>query len=231
MSAGDAEERFGQLPLLIYAYSGASTVANVLFSEPTEGVFRIVHGLTRGPLEPWHLVHLLSSLGLTALIAWWGIASLRASRNADRRWSPEARLFVAMLVVLAATGALSFNYSRDRLGGMAVPFYALAAFYAVRLSALRAGAAMTTAATVSIALLLLGTGWQLRALHTLENTRQRAVNTEREWSTHFQRRLTEFSDRAVYTLILEEMLPQGTNPAAVQRTRFPRWVVRILGEY
>ena len=37
-----------------------------------------------------------------------------------------------MLVALAACGALSFDYSRDRLGGMAVPFYALAAYFALR---------------------------------------------------------------------------------------------------
>ena len=115
---------------------------------------------------------------------------------------------------------------------MAVPFYALTAFYAIRAAAVRASAAsMKGAAIAAIALLLLGSTWQLRVLHTIENTRQRAVNTEREWSTHFHRRLTEFSDRTVYTRILEEMLPQGTNPAAVRRTSYPRWMVRMLGEY
>jgi hypothetical protein len=229
MSASDAEERFREVPLLIYAYSGASTIANVLLSEPTEGVFRIVQGLSEGPLQPWHGVHLSSSLALTTLIGWWGIASLR--RHRQGQWSADERLFLSLLVVLAATGALSFNYSRDRLGGMAVPFYALAAFYSVRAAALRAGEASRTAtAATAIALLLLGTAWQLRVLHTVEATRQRVVNTEREWATRFHRRLTEFNDRPVYTGILEEMLPQGTSPAAVQHTRYPRWLRRTLGD-
>jgi hypothetical protein len=230
MSSDEAEQRFGEFPFWIYAYSAASTIANVLFAEPTEGVFRIVHGLTNGPRQPWHIVHLSSSIALTALIVWWGTGSLR--RMPDRRWSSEARLFLAMLVVLAASGALSFNYSRGRLGGMAVPLYALTAFYAVRAAAQRAIAASgTVAAVAAAALLLLGAGWQLRALYTIETTRQRSVNTEREWSTHFERRRIEFSDRTVYTHILEEMLPQGTNPAAIRRTRYPRWMVRMLGEY
>ena len=231
MSASDAEERFGEFPLLIYAYSGASTIANVLFSEPTEGVYRIVQAVSDGPLQPWHIVHLSSSLALTALIGWWGVASLR--RHQAGGWSSDERLFLSLLVVLAATGALSFNYSRDRLGGMAVPFYALAAFHAVRAAALHHAwaASRTAAAAAAIALLLLGTAWQLRVLHTIENTRQRAINTEREWSTRFHRRLTEFTDRPVYTGILEEMLPQGTNPAAVRHTRYPRWMTRMLGEY
>jgi hypothetical protein len=174
-------------------------------------------------------VHLSSSLALTAVIAWWGLGALRRTRESG--WSPDARLFLSLLVVLAATGALSFNYSRDRLGGMAVPFYALAAFSAVRAAALRAASASRSAAAASaLALLLLATGWQLRVLHTIENTRQRAVNTEREWSTRFQRRLTEFTDRPVYTHILEEMLLQGTSPTAVEHTRYPRWFRRTLGD-
>ena len=44
----------------------------------------------------------------------------------------ELLIVATMLVAVMACGVLSFNYSRDRLGGMAVPFYALAAFFALR---------------------------------------------------------------------------------------------------
>jgi hypothetical protein len=230
MSPEDAEARFGTFPLWIYAYSGASTIGTVLFAEPTEGIFRVTRALTAGPLEPWHVVHLASSVALTAVIVWWGVAALR--RGQDRVWSPDARLFLVMLVVVAATGALSFNYSRDRLGGMAVPLYALAAFHAVRAAAVRAAAApRLAAAAIALVLVLLGAGWQLRALYTTETAQYRAVNTEREWTTRFERRREEFRERTVYAHILDQMLEQGTNPGAIRRLRYPRWLERMLGEH
>jgi hypothetical protein len=229
LSSAEAEARFGGFPLSIFLYSSASTIANVLFSEPTEGVFRIVAAFTGGATQPWHVVHLISSAVLTTVILWWGVSAWRST--GDWRTSPDFRLFLLMLVVLAATGALSFNYSRDRLGGMAVPLYAMAAYYSVRAAAMRATSAPLRAVAIATLLLVLAAAWQLRALHTLENTRQRAVNTEREWSTLFAARRLEFSDRTAYTQILEAMLPQGTNPDGIRRTRYPRWFVDMLGEY
>ena len=72
LSPSEAEARFGAFPLSIYAYSAASTVATVLFAEPTSGVFRILRALSEGQPQPWHFVHLVSSGCLTALIVWWG---------------------------------------------------------------------------------------------------------------------------------------------------------------
>jgi hypothetical protein len=227
MSASDAEARFGSFPIAIFVYSGLSTIGSLLFAEPTEGVFRIAYALREGNALPWHLVHVASSVTLTGVIAWWGVGALRH----HGRSSPDGRLFLLMLVVLAATGALSFNYSRDRLGGMAVPLYAVAAYHAVQVLAQQASRNVARAAAATILLGLLATGWQLRALYTLENTRQRAINTEREWSTRFQVRREEFTDRMVYTRILDAMLQQGTNPDAIRRTRYPRWMTRLLGEY
>ena len=223
LSTTDAEARFGAFPLGIFAYSGASTIGNVLFAEPTDGTFRIIRAWSDGAFEPWHLTHLASSIGLTLLIVWWGIGALRRRENG--RWSPEARLFLLMLVVLLATGVLSFNYSRDRLGGMAVPLYAVAAFHAVRAVTWRRSAAM------AIVLLFIGAAWQLRVLHTIESTRQRAVNTEREWAIHFHERRAEIAHRPAYKNIFEGMLYQGTSPYAIGRTRYPRWLVRMIGEY
>lgn len=227
MSAADAEKRFSAFPLGIFIYSSLGTIANILFAEPTEGVFRIVYAFREQAAQPWHAIHLATSTVLTTLIGWWGISALR--RDGIR--SREGRLFLLMLVVLAGTGALSFNYSRDRLGGMAVPLYAVTAFYAVRALAVRASGSLPRAAAAAVMLALLATGWQLRALHTLETTRQRAINTEREWSTRFQARRAGFTDRVVYTEILEGMLPQGTDPDAIRRLRYPRWMLRLLGDH
>src|SRR5262249_44533045 len=115
----DAVARFGSFPYWMYAYNSASTMSNVLFAEPTSGLFYITRNLRYGGLETWEVVNLGSSLSLTALIIWWGVRSFREPDG--RAWSLESRTFVAMVVVLLACGVLSFDYSRDRLGGMVVP--------------------------------------------------------------------------------------------------------------
>lgn len=230
LSPNEAEARFGGFPLRIYAYNGASTIANVLFAEPTEGVFRVVRALNEGRLQPWHVVYLVSSAILTGLIVWWGAGAVKRTRG--RRWTSESRLFIATIVVLAGCGALSFNYSRDRLGGMAVVFYALAAFFAVREASLRAAQASRARAVAGAAVLLLLAGaWQLRAMYTIEFTRQRAVNSHREWITDLGPRRREFAGRRVYLDIMDAMIDQGTVTHGIQRTQYPRWFVRMLGEY
>ena len=228
ISTSDATRRFGASPLWIYAYNGASTVANLLCAEPADGVFRITAAVEGGRTQPWHWVYLLSSLGSTCLIGWWGIGTLRTP--ASRR-SHEARLFVVTMLAVLACGALSFDYSRARLGGMAVPFYALAAYAAARAALQRADATrLWTAASVATLLLLLSLGWQLRAMYTLEFTRQRAVNAQREWLTSIGRRRVEFAGRSTYLRIMNGMLSQGTATIDVRPTRYPRWLTQLMGE-
>lgn len=222
----EAVARFGSFPFWVYAYSGASTIANVLFSEPTRGVFSIVDHLRQGRPEIWEMIHVLSSAGLTMLIGWWGIRSLRSHGRA----SLESRVFIVLIVVLLACGALSFNYSRDRLGGMAVVFHALASFFAIRAAALRALQAPRPHLTaVSIALLLLAAAWHTRAVATIEIARIFAWRNQTEWLVLLPERRIEFADRAVYLGIMHRMIGQGTEPGSSSPTRFPRWVDRTLG--
>ena len=229
LSPAEAEARFGGFPLWIYAYNAGSTVANVLFAEPAEGVFRIVRAVMQGRTQPWHVQYLLSSAGLTGLNTWWGTGAVRRSTTA---WSAESRVFAATAVALAACGILSFNYSRDRLGGMAIPFYALAAYWAVRAGAWRAvQAPRRTAVVATVLLMALATAWQCRAIYTIEFTRQRAVNAQREWLTDVGERRRRFADRPTYLRIMEEMVAQGVRPRHLQRTQYPRWMIRGLGEY
>jgi hypothetical protein len=229
-SSVEAEARFGAFPLWIFLYSCASTVANVLFSEPTDGLFRFVFAFLQGRTQSWHVVYLGSSLMLTALIVWWGIGTLKG--RTDRGWSPEARLFVALALALAASGLLSFDYSRERLGGMAVPFYALAAFFAIRAAVARVSHRSAYATAIAaVGLMLLSAAWQCRAVYTIEFTRQRTVNSHREWIVDLGRRRIQFASSPVARHVLEAMVEQGSNPdGVVHRTRYPRWLLRTLGE-
>jgi hypothetical protein len=224
----EAEARFGRFPYGMYAYSGLSTMLNVLFSEPTRGSFRIVHDLLDGHPEVWQMSYLLSSAGLTAIIGWWGIGAMRAVRRDG--WSYESRLFLALLAALLASGVLSFNYSRDRLGGMAVVFYALAAFWAVRAAAGRALAARRLwLVAATLVLVVLAAAWHSRAIATVEIARIFALRNRTEWLVRLPERRREFADRPVYLSIMESMIEQGTDPGAILPTRYPRWVKRSLG--
>ncbi|MBI4886404.1 MAG: hypothetical protein HY824_04885 [Acidobacteria bacterium] len=229
LSPEDAMERFGAFLPLIYAYSVGSTVANVLFSEPTAGVFSVVRHISEGRPAPWEINQLLSSVALTGLVSWWGLRSLR--RDADGRWSRASRLAIAMVIALAGSAALSFSYTRDRMGGVAVVFYALASFHALRAAAGYASQlSRTKLMAASLGLMLLAGAWQIRAIGTIEIARETASSHRREWIISLQRRRLDFADRPVYLRILETMVEQGTDPSAAHRTQYPRWVVRLLGE-
>lgn len=224
----EATARFGAFPYWIYGYNAASTVSNVLFSEPTRGVFRIVRDVMAGYSAPWEHLQLGSSMAVTGLIAWWGTSAVK--RGADGRWSSEARVVAALIVVLVASGVLSFNYSRDRLGGMAAVFYTIATFFAVR-AALEWAVTRSRACmlTVALALSLLAAAWQTRVLFTLEYARYTSAHNRTEWLTELPQRRLEFAGRDVYLRIMHSMIEQGTRPDAPQPTRYPRWINLMLG--
>jgi hypothetical protein len=227
LSTSEADARFGSFPLWIFLYNAGSTVANVLFSEPTAGVFRIVNDVAGGRPEPWELNHLASSCALTGLIAWFAMHAWR-SGTADA--AGEGRLIVALVVVLGACGALSFNYSRDRLGGMAVPFYALAAYHAVRYAIRHAAVDSARPVLAGVMLLALAGAWQIRAVTTLETARVTSYRNRIEWIIRLPERRAEFADRPVYLGIMEAMVNQGTADGSPHPTRYPRAIEMFLHE-
>lgn len=223
----EAVRRFGSFPLPMYAYNALATMANVLAAEPIGGTFVTTRDLLRGRPLPWELVHAVSSLGLTAIIAWWGTGELR--RTWREGWTPERRAVVFLVFAVAACGALSFNYSRDRLGGMAVPFYAGAGFLALRWFASWAIGASGRAWVASAATcLLLAGGWELRALGTLETVRITSERNAREWLMDLPKRRAEFATRPVYRDILESMVPQGTRAGSPRMLRIPSRLQRVI---
>ena len=228
LSPDQATTRFGPFPVAMYAYNVVVTIANIVFSEPTSGVFSIVRDLRSGEVAAWEINHVMSSAVLTALIAWWGIRTLRADRGTP--WSVESRVFAATVIAVAASAALGFNYTRDRLGGMAAVFYALAAYYAVSTMAERLlNARRSVVISMSVVLLLLAGAWQLRTIGTVEHARLTAFKDRREWITNLQRRRVEFAKRASYLRILDAMTDQGTNPSVPRPTAMPEWAGAVIG--
>jgi len=221
LSPAEAMARFGSFPIAIFAYNAFATTSNVLFSEPTAGVFTVTAGVLRGGPDPVGLLNAVSSMAMTVAITWWAVTTWS---NRSRR-----RLTVALVVSLLACGALSFDYSRDRLGGMAVVFYALAAFHAVRALAQRTLDLAPSRFRIGVAgLLILASAWQFRALNTLEGARETAFKNRREWITGTAQRRVEFADRSVYLQLMERLEPQGISDASPQPTRYRRTAARLI---
>jgi hypothetical protein len=113
---------------------------------------------------------------------------------------------------------------------MAVVFYAMAAYFAMRAAGRRAVLARSGAMVATCAaMLLLAGAWQVRAIGTLEDVRVRSESTQREWLTDLQRRRVERADRPTYLRILNAMVDQGLDPCLAQRTSYPGWA-RAAGE-
>jgi hypothetical protein len=224
----EAIARYGSFPYFVYAYSALATIGNVLFSEPTRGVFSLTWTIGHGVADTWEYIHLISSVGLTALIGWWGMG---VGRGAARDgWSRESRTAAALVLTLLACGALSFNYSRDRLGGMALPFYALAAFFAVAEASRRARSLSTPArGLVTAGLVVLGTLWGMRTIGTIEALRAFSARNQLEWMTQGPARRQEFADRAVYLSIMRTLRDQGIADGSPRPVRYPGLLATAFG--
>jgi hypothetical protein len=228
LEPGDALARFGDFPYGMYAYNAMSTILNALVAEPSAGLFFISRDVAYAQVEPWEAVHVVSSVALTATIAWWARGALRGLRRDG--WTEDGRVAVALVVALAACGVLSIKYSRDRLSGMAVPFYALAAYGALRAAVAHGAAAAPRGRRLTMALLaVIALTWQIRAVGTLEWTRRMSEANTVGWLTQLAPRRIEFAGRNRYLGIMESMAAQGVAAGAVRQTRYPRVVRRTLG--
>ena len=223
--------RFGAFPYGMYLYNAISTVSSVLFSEPTSGLFLITRDATAGHVEPWEVLYVVSSVALTATIAWW---SYRVIPGLGREgWTPDGRVALGFLASLLASGVLSYLYSRDRLGGMAVIFYALASFAAIRHLAEQAsrveGVTTRRFAFTASLLAVIALTWHLRAVGTLEWTRRMSESNYVDWLTQVPQRQLEFAERGVYLGIMSHMTGQGTAPDSVRPSNYPSLIQRSLG--
>ena len=226
LSEHDAMLRFGSFPATQYLYNVAATAGNVLFGEPSRGVFVIVRNIVAGRTVFWQWNQLLSSAAMTCLIACWAVASLRGESAGGR----DRRLACLTAVVIILGSLLGYNYTRDRFGGVLAVFYALCAGRAVLWLIERglAGSAWRAFA-VSAGLCVLLSAWELRVAGTIQFVRQNAWESRKEWIMDYQDRATRFSNRPHYVQLLDALHAQGTNATIPDTQRDPQWVERFLG--
>ncbi len=223
LGVDEAEALFGTNPFGIYAYNVAATASNVLFSEPTSGVFSITRSLRDGELRFWQINHVLSSVGTTAMIAWWG-------RGAWRAGGASRRLIAVMLVALAVSSALGFKYTRDRFGGLALVFYAVAAYHASGALLRRGHMRRLATGVVTTLVVLTALGWQLRAVGTLHHLRVTTDRNRLEWLVDWGERQQRFQDRPTYLHLMDQLRDQGTRARHLETATDARWLTRVLGD-
>jgi hypothetical protein len=228
----EALARFGGFPYGMYAYNALATILNILIAEPTSGLFFIARDAAYNQVEPWELVHAISSITLTGTIIWWSVRVIPGVGRGG--WTPESRVALVCWVTVLSCGVLSIKYSRDRLGGMAVMFYALAAYEALRFLGARAldaagGVSARRFGLTASVLVVLALTWHVRAIGTLEWTRRQSELNTIGWLTQMPQRRVKFADRPVYIGIMNHMMSQGIAADASRQTNYPKFLLRLLG--
>jgi hypothetical protein len=173
-SADELATRFGGNPWPFYAYNVLGGALSVLISDPRFGVYRVLSW----PWAPVVIVHLVSSLALSAAI----LGSARVSmRRPVSSWTAETRLTALAAVVLAVSALLCATYIKDEIISTAGVFYALAAYAAIRRLfdlAIDGGA---RGALAAVSIVLAASLWGFRTAGTHYELGRTAFVTRNDW--------------------------------------------------
>jgi hypothetical protein len=185
-NTGELTELFGNAPWKFYLYNVVCAALTVLFSEPRAGVFQFTQFVVRGAVPPWALVNVAVSTIGTVLI----VADLIPRLRRWKTWTFEHDdvLLLMFAAVLAANSAISYPYLKEVVMSPAGMFYAIALFIAVRdLLHRLLQQPSAVALWVAIPLLVLSTGWSLRAVTLVQTLRTSAFVNRNDWATAEER--------------------------------------------
>jgi len=144
-------------------------------------VFRFTRFATEGDIPAWSIVNVAVSTIGTVLIA------IAIGRRIGRwkRWTFERddTFLVLFVAVLAANSAISYPYLKEVVMSPAGMFYAAALFIAVRdvLQSVRRHPSARVA-WLAVPLLVISTGWTLRAATLVESLRASAFVNRNDWA-------------------------------------------------
>jgi hypothetical protein len=172
--------RFGANPLPFYAYNVGASLLSLLASEPRGGVFRVTQRLLTGEWSLMNVVNVGVSVLGTALIGSY-VWSRRAEWRA-RRFTADDQLVAIFLAVAAANAVLCYAYTKDVILSPAGAFYALALAVAARHYMEGASRTALRTAAAGVVLVLLSTGWGLRAVAAQLDLRHAAQAVRVEWA-------------------------------------------------
>src|SRR6185503_1730444 len=99
--------RFGDHPVVFYAYNIIASIAGILFGQPQDGWF----GRPEMWLTPRPYLSLISNTVTTALIVWVAVRLHRS--GAWQRGDVAPRLLVIAAVVIVANACVSYAYTKN----------------------------------------------------------------------------------------------------------------------
>ena len=218
-------ERFGNRPLVLYAYNVTMTASSVLLSQPQIGRFTVVSAWNNGSLPPVFIVQIASSLVTTVLIAWYAFSR---GPTGSRRWrEPVPLTFLAVLVVSAL---MSYAYAKDEIISTAGVFYAVAAYVAVRaLFALRPPA--WAGALLIVVALAVSSAWAIRSAGLHLRLRHGAFEARSGWAYVLWPTSRASWPKDAHTLqVVSRMREEALLHPTVAPAMLPKWTELWWGE-
>jgi hypothetical protein len=179
MTRDEQIARFADRRWLLYAYTAASGAASVILSQPRNGIWTLPAAWGSGSVQPWMIVHVLSSIATSALVLWYACTRQPGGRRGYR--DPHVAI---PGIVIVANAAIGYAYAKDEVVAFAGTFYALAVYAAtralfIRLASIRRPPLRMLAASLACAVMML---WSLRVagLHYL--LREQAFRVRNDWA-------------------------------------------------
>jgi hypothetical protein len=217
--------RFGNRPLVLYAYNVTMTATSVLLSQPQVGRFTVISAWNSGSVPPVFVVQVASSLLTTVLVAWYAFSR---GPTGSRRWrEPVPLTFFAVLVVSAL---MSYAYAKDEIISTAGAFYAVAAYVALRaLFALRppvwAGVVLVVFA------LAVSSAWAIRSAGLHLRLRHSAFEARAGWAYVLPPTARERWPKDAHTLqVVSKMRQEALLHPTVAPAMLPKWTELWWGE-
>lgn len=180
LSGEEAQTRFGNNPLPLYAYNVIGGALSLLASEPRFGVYQLLYSRVVGYVSPVIIINIVSSLLTTAGIAWCCAAGLR---RLPRRWDDETRTLAVSATVIIVSAGLCVTYIKDDILSTAGVFYAVMALITARWLAERklAEVSVATAVAGTALILIASCAWAFRAVGTHYELTRTAFTTRNDW--------------------------------------------------
>jgi hypothetical protein len=191
---------------------------NVLISDPRFGKFRTFPQAFYWA-QPWAIITVITSVTTLLLIVAW--AARTFARN---NVSTELRVAALLPVTLAASMLFGAFSQKDYIPIMALPVYALVAFYAMRWAFTRAFAPVALAIGI-----VLFAGWGVRTAGLFYYMHRMAYDYQEEWVDGERHARFNQYDRSIGMPILERLRAQATaSPVTYPDYLMPGWLVAYL---
>jgi hypothetical protein len=173
--------RFGDRHWVLYAYTVTSGALSVILSQPRNGIWTLAAAWASHAVQPWMIVHALSSMATTALVLWYAM-----TRQSDGRRGYRDPHVVIPAAVLIANAFIGYGYAKDEIVALAGTFYALAVYAAARrlfvqLATVRPPVRAVVASLACMVMIM----WAVRVAGVHYALREQAFQVRNDWAQVF----------------------------------------------